>query len=80
MTETSVLPEAIEPLKAITRVPEGGSERRGFVFLDRNERPSPLPGGSPEPPEPPEPPQVRPIKAGSGCPPGFRNLRNLTSR
>jgi histidinol-phosphate aminotransferase len=43
MTQTSVLPDAIEPLGAITRVPEGGSERRGFIFLDRNERTSPLP-------------------------------------
>ena len=37
------LPSPAEPLQALERWPEGGSEREGYVPLDRNERPSPLP-------------------------------------
>src|SRR4051812_19746266 len=37
------LPSPAEPLQDLERWPEGGSERQGFVGLDRNERPSPLP-------------------------------------
>lgn len=37
------LPEPFGPLREVTRVAEGGTERAGFVGLDRNERVSPLP-------------------------------------
>jgi histidinol-phosphate aminotransferase len=37
------LPDPIEPVASVERVREGGSERRGFVGLDRNERVGPLP-------------------------------------
>jgi histidinol-phosphate aminotransferase len=37
------LPSPAEPLKSLTRMREGGSERRGYVPLDRNERVAPLP-------------------------------------
>jgi histidinol-phosphate aminotransferase len=42
-TTTPRLPEPVESVAATERVREGGSERRGFVGLDRNERVGPLP-------------------------------------
>lgn len=40
---TVKLPDPVESVAAITRMREGGSERKGFVSLDRNERVGPLP-------------------------------------
>jgi histidinol-phosphate aminotransferase len=40
---TPLLPDPIEPVAATTRSREGGSERRGLVGLDRNERVGELP-------------------------------------
>lgn len=37
------IPEPVESVAAVTRVHEGGSERKGFVGLDRNERVGALP-------------------------------------
>lgn len=43
-TDTTRAPEPVEALANVSRTREGGSERRGFHGLDRNERVGDLPG------------------------------------